>query len=149
MKTLIAGVLLVFSLGGQGLAQCPTKINDYVNASGYKFSVAKPCSMWLISDAVKIPRDGAQGVLLVAEEGEMLIVGTVVQLKAKLDVSAPALLKLMRLNHELDYVKIGIDNDDDLFVRLELHARKVDAADFKAAIATVITAAGKIYTAIK
>ena len=37
----------------------------------------------------------------------------------------------MRLSNDLDYVKIGIDNDGDLFVRAELRVRMLDAAEFK------------------
>jgi hypothetical protein len=105
--------------------------------------------MWVISDALDIPRNGLQGLILVSEENGMLIIGTVVRPKATLDTSAATLLKLMQLSNDLDYVKIGIDNDGDLFVRSELRARMLDAAEFKAAVQNVIKASAKTFAATK
>ena len=79
----------------------------------------------------------------------MLIVGTVVRPKATLDTSAATLLKLMRLSNDLDYVKIGIDNDGDLFVRVELRSRMLDAAEFKKTVQDVIKASATAYAATK
>jgi hypothetical protein len=149
MTKFVAGVLAVLVLSGLSVAQCATRTNDYVNASGYKVNTAKPCTMWFISDALDIPRNGLQGLILIAEQSDMVIVGTVVRPKATLDTSAATLLKLMRLSNELDYVKIGIDNDGDLFVRAELRVRMLDAAEFKTAVQNVISAGAKAYAATK
>jgi hypothetical protein len=149
MTRLMAGLLVVLALGGLSAAQCTSKINDYVTGSGYTVKVAKPCAMWIISDALDFPRNGLQGLILVAEQGDMLIVGTVVRPKATLDTSAATLLNFMRLSNDLDSVKIGIDNDGDLFVRVELRSRMLDAAEFKTTVQDVIKASAKAYAATK
>ena len=147
MQKIVLCILSLVSFTARLPAECPSKTNDYVASSGYKFTVQKPCAVWLISDALSIPRDGLQGLILVGEEGAMLVIGSVVQPKAKLDMSAPMLLKLMRLSNDLDFVKIGIDNDGDLFVRAELYVKKTDADDFTLAMKNVISATAKAYAA--
>lgn len=149
MKKFAVSVLLVVTLNGLGLAQCTSKTDGYVTSSGYKVSVAKPCAMWFISDALDIPRNGLQGLILIAEQNDMVIIGTVVRPKATLDTSAATLLKLMRLSNDLDYVKIGIDSDGDLFVRVEVRSRMLDAAEFKTTVQDVIKASAKAYAATK
>jgi hypothetical protein len=149
MTRLAARVLIVLFLSGLSVAQCTSKTNDYVNASGYKITVAKPCTMWFISEVLDIPRNGLQGIILVAEENDMVIIGAVVRPKATLDTSAATLLKLMQLSNDLDYVKIGIDSDGDLFVREELRAAMLNASEFKAAVKNVISAYAKASATIK
>ena len=92
MKRVVARLLTVMVLCGLSVAQCTTKINDYVNASGYKVTVAKSCSAWFISDALDIPRNGLQGLILIAEQSDMVVIGTVVRPKSALDTSAATLL---------------------------------------------------------
>jgi hypothetical protein len=149
MTKLVARLLTVMVLCGLSTAQCTSKTTDYVNASGYKITVAKPCAMWFITVALDIPRNGLQGLVLIAEQSDMVIIGTVVRPKATLDTSASTLLKLMRLSNDLDYAKIGIDNDGDLFVRVELRTRMLDAAGFKTAVQDVVSASAKAYAATK
>ena len=149
MTRIVAGFLAVLVLCGLSAAQCTSKTNDYVKASGYKVTVAKSCSAWFIEGALDIPHKDLQGLILIAEQSDMVVIGTVVRTKATLDTSAATLLKLMRLSNDLDYVKIGIDNDGDLFVRVELRARMLDAAGFKTAVQDVISASAKAYAATK
>jgi hypothetical protein len=149
MTRAVARLLTVLFLCGLSVAQCASKTNDYVKASGYKVTVAKACAAWFIADALDIPRKDLQGLILIAEQSDMVVIGTVVRPKATLDISAATLLKLMRLSNDLDYVKIGIDNDGDLFVRAELRLRMLDAAGFKTAVKDVISASAKAYAATK
>jgi hypothetical protein len=149
MIKLIASFVVLMAFAGTGLTQCTSKVNGYVNSLGYKVKIYKPCAMWVISGAVRFPEDGIQGLIVVAEEDGVVIVGTVVRPKAKLDTSAAALLKLMQLNNSMDYIKLGIDNDGDLFVRVEMRERLLDAIELKAAMLNVISASAKVYEATK
>lgn len=151
MKNFAAGVLLVLTLSACGLGQeCNSKLQDFVNKSGYKITVARPCMVWVAKDALAIPQGvGLQGMLLMAQEGDLGLIGTVVQPKARLDLSAETLLKLMKLNHTLEFVKIGIDDDGDLFVRAELRMGSLTADDFTASLKQVIASANQVYDALK
>jgi acetaldehyde dehydrogenase (acetylating) len=73
----------------------------------------------------------------------------VVQAKANLDLSADLLLKLMKLNNELEFVKVGIDNDGDLFVRAELRMASLTAEDFSSAAKGVVEASTQTYGLVK
>lgn len=149
MIKLIAVLVVLMAFPGSGLTQCTSKMNGYVNSLGYKVKIYKPCAMWVISGAVRFPEDGIQGLIVIAEEDGAVIVGTVVRQKATLDTSAATLLKLMRLNGSMDYIKLGIDNEGDLFVRVEMRERLVDAIELKAAMLNVISASAKVYEATK
>jgi hypothetical protein len=126
--------------------ECASKVQGFVNATGYTITVAKPCEVWVAQNALTIPRGaGVTGLLLIAQSGETVIVGGVVQSKDKLTLSADLLMKLMQTNNELEFAKIGIDNDGDLFVRAELHASSVTADDFSSAVKNVVEGSRRVY----
>lgn len=56
--------------------------------------------------------------------------------------------KLLRLSHSIDYVKIGLDDDEDLFVRTEVKTKLMDLQEFKAIVENCIRAYGKIKSAL-
>lgn len=93
-------------------------------------------STWLIERRGKSP-------ILVAAGNEFVVLGIIVAVKKNIRATADLSFKLMKLNHNLDYVKAGFDDDDDLFVRNELRVRTVDLASFKAMIEDVISGANK------
>jgi hypothetical protein len=149
VKRLMAGLALVMALCALGRAQCNTRVADYLKGSGYTFNADKACKYWIISDALAIPRDGLQGSILIADEKDFLVIGAVVRLKANLDLSAAMLTKLLHLNHDLAYVKVGIDNAGVLFVRAEIRQKWVDAELFKASLQDVISGSNTVHQAIQ
>jgi hypothetical protein len=162
-KAILAVVsLLVVSLSGlaqeapqapaEAPADCHAKVAAFFAASGFKPVPTKQCGVYFIADALPgLPHDGLRGMVLIAEDdkSDMLMIGTVVQPKADIDLSQASLLKLVQLNNDLDYAKLGIDNDGDLFVRAEMPLKPVDETGFKLALERVITAANKVYDAVK
>ena len=87
-------------------------------------------STWVIERPGKNP-------MLVATGTEFLVLGIIVAVKKNMRVSNELNFRLLKLNHSLDYVKVGFDDDDDLFVRTELRIRTVDLEAFKATVADV------------
>jgi hypothetical protein len=83
--------------------------------------------------------------ILVGTSGGFLVMGVVVAEKAHMNVTPEFMHKLLKLTHILDRVKIGFDNDDDLFARIESPVRLLDAQDFKAQIDQVVLAADEIH----
>ena len=57
--------------------------------------------------------------------------------------------KLLKLNGELDRVKIGIDGEGDTFVRIDLSVRRMDEEEMKENIEQVAAATDVVYAAIK
>jgi hypothetical protein len=153
MKKLACALLLFLAFSVPVLSQeCTSKVQEFVKKTGYKITAAKACEAWVATDALTIPKgDGLSGLLLIANESKTKLVGigTVVRSKAKLKLSADLLLKLMQLNDELDYVKVGIDHDGDLFVRAELHMASLTAEDFSATVKSVVDASTRIYALVE
>jgi len=87
--------------------------------------------------------------ILFASGDGFLVTGVVVAPKDKMNVTSEMMFKLMKLNHSLDYVKIGFDNDDDLFVRWEVKTQKLDLPLFKEVIRRVTDDADEVYRTIK
>jgi hypothetical protein len=140
---------LVFSVPALS-EECTSKLQGFVNKTGYKIMTAQPCNVWLATDALRIPRgEGVVRVLMIGDGGEMGIVGTVLQSKAELNLSADLLRQLMLLNNELDYMKIGIDSDGDLFVRAEMRMSSLTAENFSATVKDVVRASNQIYDILK
>ena len=87
-------------------------------------------------------------MLLIAQSCDTGIVGTVVQVKAKLDLSPTLLVKLLQLNNDIEFAKVGIDNDGDLFLRSEFSLKTLTEEDFKATVKNLIEASSKVYAAL-
>lgn len=151
MKKCAICLLLSLVFSSPALSEeCTSRMQEFVNKTGYKITTARPCNVWLATDALSIPRgEGLVGVLLIADGGEIGIIGSVLQTKAELKLSPELLLKLMQLNNKLDYMKVGIDNDGDLFVRAELHMSGLTAENFSATIKNVVRASNTIYDMLK
>jgi hypothetical protein len=87
--------------------------------------------------------------ILVAENQNVLVIGVVMLNKKNLKLSQDLLFKLLKFNHQKDYVKVGIDDDDDIFVRSELNLSQIDALDFAFVFRTVVALADDVYTELK
>ena len=88
--------------------------------------------------------------IIVAAGTDYLILGVVVAEKRKMRMSQELLFKLLRLNDTAaDFVKIGLDADEDLFVRAELRVRNLDVEDFKASTESVASVSDRVYGEIR
>ncbi len=74
-----------------------------------------------------------------------LVTFVVVAKKANVDKTAELMDKLALANYEYDYVKIGMDNDGDMFVRIDNNLRKVDAEQMKATINQVANVSDELF----
>jgi len=64
-------------------------------------------------------------------------------------LSPAAMLELLKRNHDVDYAKIGLDNDGDAFLRVEINARSLDAEEFGKIIKQVTAGTDAVYSRIK
>lgn len=65
--------------------------------------------------------------ILMTATPQMLVIGVVIKQKKDLSLTPDVLAGLLRLNHNLERVKVGIDDDGDLFERVEVTTRGLDA----------------------
>lgn len=116
------------------------KVIQLLQDSGYTHRKTGD-NTWVIERAGK--------TMLVAAGAEFLVLGIIVAVKKNMRVSADLEFKLLKLNHNLDYVKVGFDDDDDLFVRTEVRIRQIDLPGFKAMVEDVDSGAVKTQNEVK
>jgi hypothetical protein len=121
------------------------KLASCLERSGYNYTKAAD-NVWVVN--YKDSTLGEIHVLVTSAEG-LVIMGVVIAQKAKMNVTPEMMHRLLKLTHELDQVKIGLDSDDDLFVRAEVNARIFDLIEFKADVHQVAAASARVYAAIK
>jgi hypothetical protein len=121
------------------------KIAQLLQGSGYHY-VQKNDSVWYIEFERKSL--GTFKVIGASQQG-LLVVFVTIARKARLDLSSDLSYKMLKLNHELDRIKVGIDDDGDAFVRVDLSIRTLDEEEFKLNIEQVANAAEEAYADIQ
>jgi hypothetical protein len=87
-------------------------------------------------------------IIVIGHENMLILVGVVAE-KKDFNAAPEMMKKLLSLNDELDRVKVGIDEEGDLFNRIDLSLRVVDAQEFKANLEQISSAVDQTYAAIK
>jgi hypothetical protein len=126
-------------------SQTVAKLAQILERSGYTYKKAAD-NVWLVNFKGDSLAD--INVIVTSNEG-LIIMAVVVAEKSAMRVTPEMMRKLLKLTHEIDRVKIGFDNDDDLFVRSEVSARLFDLEEFKSDMQQVAAASDKIHAAIK
>ena len=140
--------LLAFnsSLNVQAQAIQPSaKVDQLMRESGYRYKSLGE-GVWVIDrTGTSLPKFQ----ILIASGPGYVVFGVIIAEKKNMNVTSEMMFKLMKLNHALDYVKIGFDNDDDLFVRSEIKTRLLDVQEFKEGIERLSSDVDQIYVTIK
>jgi hypothetical protein len=87
-------------------------------------------------------------VLFFVKNGVLVTFVTVVP-KANLKRTPDLLEKMLKMNFKYDSVKIGFDDDDDAYVRMDLRLRIVDVQEFNQIIDQVSMVADTLHTELK
>lgn len=152
----VLAFLLSFSAGGQAgpslssgepqtKAAVEQKVEQFLKESGYSYRKASD-SVWVIERQGKALTNMK---IIIASDAGFVLAGVIVAKKAQLRVTSDLSFKLLKLAHAIDYVKVGFDDDEDLFVREEVRARLFDLQSFKNLIEDVSGAADRAYTEVK
>ena len=139
-----------FALQATTLSQSTTvqtsaKVDQWLKQSGYKYTKAAE-TVWIIKSKGNAL---SEFETFVAVNENVVVIGVVMAKQKDLKMSEDVLFKLLKLNHDNDFVKIGIDGDNDLFVRLERKVRTLDLEELKSCYAEVVAASDNVYTQIK
>jgi hypothetical protein len=126
-------------------AQTSAKVDQWVKQSGFNYTKASE-TVWVVKSKGKVLPEFET---FVATNENVVVIGVVMAKQKNLKMSQESLLKILKLNHENDFVKIGIDEDNDLFVRLERKVRTLDFEEFKSCYAEVVADSDNVYTQIK
>ena len=87
--------------------------------------------------------------VVVTVKGDLLIVFVTVEQKARVQRTPELDQKLLKMSHKFDFVKIGIDDDDDVFVRIDTHLRLLDSAALVEMVEQVSRITDSVYLALK
>lgn len=116
-----------------------------LDKSGYSFRKASN-NVWVVSFTGKQITD-IQIVITTAPD--FLLAGITIAKKRQMRPTAEFFYKLLKLAHTYDLVKVGLNSDDDLFVRVEVKMRSMDVDEFKAYVKQTAAAADEIYGEVK
>ncbi len=126
-------------------ARVVAKLAQILERSGYTYRKAAD-NVWVVNFKGKSLSD--INVFVTSAE-DLVVMGAVVAAKKSMRVTAEMMFKLLRLVHDIDRVKIGFDDDEDLFVRAEVAARIFDLDEFKSDMEQVAAGTDKVHAAIK
>jgi len=125
--------------------QVVAKMAQILERSGYTYKKAKD-NIWVVTFKGK---SLAEINVLVTTVENLIVMGVVIAEKDAMKNSPEMMFKLLHLAHDIDRVKIGFDDDNDLFLRSEVTTKCFELADFKAFMEQISLGADKVYAAIK
>jgi Putative bacterial sensory transduction regulator len=145
---LLAGLMLCF----QGSATAthaqnnpPARVAVLLEGTGYSYTKAAD-NVWAIAfEGKSLPKFN----VVASTQEDVLVLFTIVAEKSNLKLTPDVIQRLLRLNGDLDRVKIGIDKEGDLFVRTDLSIRVLDVREMKENIEQVAAATDVVYAAVK
>jgi hypothetical protein len=121
------------------------RVTQLLQGSGYNFKSVTP-TVWSIDFTGK---SLTKFKVILATQDDLLVVFVTVAQKKNIPLSTDFMLKLLKFDHSLDRVKVGLDDDDDLFVRVDLSVRVLDAQEFKLNIEQLAAAANDVYAGVQ
>jgi hypothetical protein len=139
---------LVLPMAAQSSADGPAKMVSLMQANSYNFITTKSPTVWVIHFTGTHLKDIKVVLALDTENNQMVIFVTVVE-KRRMPVTTDFLHTLLKFNHEFDRVKVGLDADDDLSVRVDAPLRLADTQEFHDIVTQIKNASDEIYGKIE
>lgn len=126
------------------------KLQTLLQASGYKSALKVKEAVWTIDFSGKnLPK--FKVVVTATEKDKNGIITALANPVARSQLPrnrSKLLAALMKANSDLDYVKVGLDDGDDVFVRADIPPG-ADLASFKIVVEQVAAAADDLYGKLK
>lgn len=150
-RVCIAVTLLTFIVLGchtgalaQTTSSSSAKVKQLLQDSGYHF-VQKTDTVWYIEFHGKTLKSFK---VILASQDDLLVTFVTVATKKQLSNTPEFAKTLLRFNHSLDYVKVGTDDDGDLFVRTDASLRIMDVKNLKEIVEQVSAGSDEVYKGI-
>ncbi len=96
-----------------------------------------------------VRKDKSEFQVFITTAPETLVMFSILVQKKDLKLTPELMQKLLRLNTEMDSVKLGIDKGGDLIVRIDLGIRTLDAVDLKSNLDQTSGAVSETLAALK
>ena len=139
---------LVLPMAAQTAEQGTAKMVSLMQANNYNFITTRSPTVWVIHFTGSHLKDVKVILALDTDNNQMVIFVTVVE-KRRMPVTTDFLHTLLKFNHEFDRVKVGLDADDDLSVRVDAPLRLADATEFHDIVTQIKNASDEIYGKIE
>ncbi|MGA3161083.1 MAG: hypothetical protein ABSC77_07680 [Terracidiphilus sp.] len=139
---------LVLPMTAQTSTEGAAKMVSLMQANNYNFITTKSPTVWVIHFTGTHLQDIKVVLALDVSNNSMVIFVTVVE-KRRMPVTTDFLHLLLKQNHEYDRVKVGLDADDDLSVRIDAPLRIDDAQEFHDIVTQIKNASDEIYGKIE
>lgn len=88
-------------------------------------------------------------IIATTPNSDLVVVAVVIAEKKNLKLSQDLLYKLLKYNNAADQVKVGFDNEDDLFLRAEVDGRTLDLEGFRTIVEQVAAASDQVHGQIR
>jgi hypothetical protein len=125
--------------------QIVARIAQILEKSGYAYKKAAD-NVWVVNFKGKSMADIP---VFVTSTENLIVMGAVIAPKSSMKVTPDMMFKLLRIVHDIDRVKIGFDDDEDLFLRAEVNAKCFDVEEFKSNMEQVSAGADQVHAAIR
>jgi hypothetical protein len=139
---------LVLPMAAQTAEQGTAKMVSLMQANNYNFITTRSPTVWVIHFTGSHLKDVKVILALDTDNNQMVIFVTVVE-KRRMPVTTDFLHTLLKFNHEFDRVKVGLDADDDLSVRIDAPLRLADASELHDIVTQIKNASDEIYGKIE
>jgi Putative bacterial sensory transduction regulator len=123
--------------------QRPT-MDAMLKQTGYAYNTHNPTT-W----SIDLTRKNLGKVRVILSTGsDILVTFVIVAKQAQIDKTPEMMGRLLTANHDYDYTKIGFDKDGDMFVRVDMPLRTIDAKELKSIIDQVANASDEVYVKV-
>lgn len=121
------------------------KVVQLLSGSGYQFKQYSPV-VW----GIDFKGDSLESFrVVITTQDSLVVIFTTVAKKSEIPLTVPLLTAMLRCNDTFDRVKLGLSDSGDAFVRMDVTARLLDAAEFKADLEQLSAAVDEAYKQIK
>ncbi len=139
---------LVLPTAAQSSTEGAAKMVSLMQANNYNFITTKSPTVWVIHFTGAHLKD-TKVVLALDESNYQMVIFVTVMEKRRMPVTTDFLHTLLKFNHEFDRVKVGLDADDDLSVRIDAPLRLADTQEFHDIVNQIKNASDEIYGKIE
>jgi hypothetical protein len=141
-----AVLLVALCIGAwpQGARAQSIGMDAMLKQTGYAYNTHNPTT-W----SIDLTRKNLGKVRVILSTGtDILVTFVIVAKKAQIQKTPQLMDKLLTANHDYDYTKIGLDKDGDMFVRIDMPLRTIDATELKSIIDQVANASDEVYVKV-
>lgn len=121
------------------------RIDKFLKQAGYNVT-KKTDTVWVIQQHGDNLGDFKE--ILAVGDGLLVIFVTIAR-DADIPRTADLEYKMLQMNHQMDRIKVEIDDDGDAAVRSDVTVRTLDTAEFKEQVHQVAASADEVYGAMK